>query len=99
MAAPLSGAGQQLNMPITQALQPTSMDPNRNVERQEPDPQERQIQAQSAPSAQSQTTNNSSEDSAKSLSIKDLAKFLSELQKMSGDDELPNRGTILDIKM
>ena len=85
-------------MPMTQALQPTNLDQSRDVERQEFEPQEHQIQAQNAPSAQTQTSNES-KDPTVSLNIKDLAKFLSELQNMSGDDELPDRGTILDIKM
>ena len=73
MSAILSATGQLQNMPMTQALQPTNLDQSRDVERQEFEPQEHQIQAQNAPSAQTQTSNES-KDPTVSLNIKDLLK-------------------------
>lgn len=97
MTAVLSNAGQQQQMPLTQTLQPTSMDTARDVDRQEIEPREDQIQAQEAPSAQTQSTNEGG-NAVTSLNIKDIAEFLTALQNMSADDKaLPERGAVLNI--
>lgn len=48
MAAPLSGVGQQQQVPLSQSLQPTSTDTNREVRQREQQPREDEIQTRGA---------------------------------------------------
>jgi hypothetical protein len=96
MSAPLTSAGAMQQIPTTQTLQPTSMDQTRNVERKEPSPQSYQIQALQAPSAQTQTTNKSS-DGQTSLDNKDILESIMAIKEMQETGELPDKGAVLDI--
>ncbi len=92
MAAPLSGIGQQQQLPVSQALQPVSNDQSREVRRQESDPQENQVQVREAPAAQSQDTNATSDSSQQNLN--DIR-----FSSASSDSESGDRGTNVDIEV
>lgn len=48
MAAPLSGVGQQQQVPLSQALQPTSNDQNREVRQRDQQPRTNEVQTRGA---------------------------------------------------
>ncbi len=96
MSAPLTSAGAQQQIPMPQALQPSSMDPTRDVDRKNPTPHEYQIQAVLEPSSQSQASNNIADD-AMALSTADIIKFIMEIKEMQNTGKLPDKGAILDI--
>jgi|GEM_PF-2122954 len=97
MSAPLTSAGAAQQMPTTQqALQPTSLDQSRDVERRETTPSEYQIQAILEPSSQSQASN-AAEDNAISLDSAEIIKFIIEIREMQKTGELPDKGAILDL--
>ncbi len=97
MSAPLTSTGAQQYMPTTaQSLKPVSMDQSRDVDRQDFSPNEQQIQALQAPSAQSQATNQGS-DSASEIDNKDVLESIMAIKELQKTGELPDRGAILDI--
>ena len=96
MSAPLTSANAQTQLPTPQTLQPTNLDQSRSVERQEISPQEYDIQAREAPSAQAQTSHESS-DGALSFDRKEIVEFIMELKEMQKTGELPEKGAVLDL--
>lgn len=93
MAAPLSGAGQQQQLPVTQALQPISSDQSREVRQQEQEPRENEVQIREAPSAQAQKTERS-DDATFALDVKSNDSSRTESAESHGD-----RGSAVDIKV
>ncbi len=83
MAAPLSGVGQQQQVPLSQSLQPTSTDQARDVRQKEQAPRENEIQTRDAALGQSKET--SSDDTQFNLNSVDLASASKE------------RGSLVDI--
>ncbi len=92
MSAPLTSTGAQQQMPAAQLLKPTSIDQSRDVDRQEFSPNEYQIQALQAPSAQSQATNETSDGTTK-----DILEFIMAIKEMQETGELPDKGAVVDI--
>ncbi len=89
MAAPLSGVGQQQQVPLSQTFQPGGSDQTREIRQRNQEPRENEVQARSAASAQSQST---SHDTTKSDFQKNLnAINTSEQSSSSG------RGSVVDI--
>lgn len=93
MAAPLSGAGQQQQLPVTQALQPISSDQSREVRQQEQEPRENEVQIREAPSAQAQKTERS-DDSTFALDVNPSESSRTESSESRGD-----RGGVVDISV
>tara|TARA_R110001592_G_scaffold16881_19_gene71802 strand:+ start:9077 stop:9361 length:285 start_codon:yes stop_codon:yes gene_type:complete len=94
MAAPLSGAGQQQQVPASQAFQPLNADDSRNVKRQEQNPREDQLQVKEAPAAQSQRSDSSS-DSTKELEDTTFKSLIDN----SETSESRGRGSVIDLQI
>ena len=91
MAAPLSGIGQQQQIPLSQPFQPGGSDQTREVRQRNQEPNESDIQSRSAASAQTQKA--STDDSA---SFEDA---LSSTLSTSSNEQssAQGRGTVVDI--
>ncbi len=92
MAAPLSGVGQQQQIPLSQSLQPNSTDVNRDVRQREQQPRENEIQARGA--ALSQTNETDSDNAQFNLDSGDLSNLGS--QEISSARS-QGRGSLVDI--
>ncbi len=57
MAAPLSGVGQQQQVPLSQTFQPGGSDQTREIRQRGQEPRENELQARGTAAAQSQHTN------------------------------------------
>jgi len=65
MAAPLSGAGQQQQVPLSQALQPIGNDQTRQVRQDDQEPRTNEIQARGAAIASTQDSGQAQRDEAR----------------------------------
>ncbi len=84
MAAPLSGVGQQQQVPLSQSLQPNSTDQTRDVRQKNQAPREDEIQTRGA--ALGQSKESSPDNTQFNLNSVDLA-------SASGKE----RGSLIDI--
>lgn len=89
MAAPLSGVGQQQQIPLTQALQPISSDQTRVTRQENEQARDNQIQARSAEAASAQDSNRTSTQ-AQSARVE-----LTGNQPQQSN--LQDRGSVIDI--
>lgn len=90
MAAPLSGVGQQQQVPVSQATQPVNTDETRDLRRQDNDPQENQVQLRDAPAAQTQETE---------VGSRSDAEIFQSLVDNSDNSETSERGSVVDIQV
>lgn len=91
MAAPLSGAGQQQQIPLTQALQPVSDDQTRVTRQEDQQARDNQIQARNAQAAPSQETN---ANDAQQFQSENLNVVNTDIQQASATQD---RGSLVDI--
>lgn len=93
MAAPLSGIGQQQQIPLSQSLQPTSIDTNREVRQREQQPREDEIQARSAALSRSnETSTDNTEFSLDAGNTNNISN--QDIASSSGE-----RGSLVDISV
>ncbi len=90
MAAPLSGVGQQQQIPVSQATQPVNTDQSRELRRQDNDPQENQVQLREAPAAQTQETE---------VGSRSDSEIFQSLIGSAETSENAERGSIVDIQV
>ncbi len=91
MAAPLSGVGQQQQIPLSQSQQPTAVDASREVRQRDQQPREDEIQVRGA--ALSQTNETETENTQFNLDGGDANNIGSQdIASASGE-----RGSLVDI--
>lgn len=91
MAAPLSGAGQQQQIPLTQALQPVNNDQSRITRQEDQQARDNQIQARGAQTAPSQESNRNETQQLQTENL-NLANNQAEQSSPTQD-----RGSLIDI--
>lgn len=84
MAAPLSGVGQQQQVPLAQSFQPGGGDASREIRQKEQAPRENEIQSRDAATNQSQETKAPQQE-------------LSALSSRSEGAESKQRGSYVDL--
>ncbi len=91
MAAPLSGVGQQQQVPLSQPYQPGGSDQTREIRQQSQAPRDNELQARGAAPSKSQNTNTTEKNSFQQNV---------ESANHNGSNELSNsqgRGSVIDI--
>lgn len=91
MAAPLSGAVQPQQIPVSQSLQPNNAQDTRNAQRQGTNPSQNQVQVRQAPAAQTQE----SETDLFNAQEQDFSQAIAE----ANSSEVRERGSVIDIQV
>jgi len=91
MAAPLSGIGQQQQVPLSQPFQPGGTDQTREIRQRNQEPRDGELQVREAPAARSQETDQTQSSFQDNLNDISVSSNNSEAGSAQG------RGSVVDI--
>ncbi len=95
MAAPLSGVGQQQQVPLSQPV-PNTADQSRQIRQQDQEPREQELQVRGAATAQAQNAANTEEEiTAFQRRQEDIQQSAS--QSDNDAQPAPRRGSVIDL--